>query len=40
MPGLSANIQPVKIRFSRPSSCISSISTNTEVRGRSVGGRV
>ena len=39
-PGLSANIQPEKMRFSLPSSCISSTSTKVVVLGGSVGARV
>ena len=39
-PGLSANIQPVKMRFSLPSSSVSSISTKVVVLGGSVGARV
>ena len=38
-PGLSANIQPEKMRFSLPSSCISSTSTKVVVFGGSVGAR-
>ena len=39
-PGLSANIQPEKMRFSLPSSSVSSTSTKVVVLGGSVGARV
>ena len=39
-PGLSANIQPLKICFSLPSNRISSTSTKVEVLGGSLGSRV
>ena len=38
-PGLSANIQPLKMRFNLPSRMTSSISTKVDVLGVSVGAR-
>jgi hypothetical protein len=40
MPGLSAKVQPVKMRFAEPSKRSSSTSINALVSGFSVGGRV
>ncbi len=39
-PGLSANIQPAKMRFSVLSASTSSTSAKASVRGASVGGRL